>query len=513
MNETRLEVIGVSKAFGGVQALEEVNLEVHAGEVHALCGENGAGKSTLIKVLGGSCLPDHGQVQVGARALPLGSVQASEAAGIAVIHQEAVAFPDLNAVENIFVGRELRRAGGLWLDRRRMRAEARALLARLGEEFDMRTPAGDLALAQRQMVAIARALRQDCRLLILDEPTSSLSWRETQALFRIIRQLKDKGVSTIYVSHRLEEVFELADRVTVLRDGHTVATHPVAEIRREDLIRLMVGRDVVQTAAKPRRPSEESPVMLEVQRLTRTGVFKDISCNVRAGEVVGIAGLVGAGRSEVARAIFGVDRWDSGRVLVAGRPLSRGGVRAALRAGVALVPEDRQQLGLILPMSVGVNLTLAVLQSLCRFGFPSGRREQFLAGRLVSDLGIRTASLRAPAWTLSGGNQQKLLLGKWLAASPKVLLLDEPTRGVDVGAKQEVHRLIRQLAEQGLATLLISSDLPELLALSDRIIVMRAGRVFGEMASSDATQESVMSLAIPAENDLIAGPCAGENAT
>lgn len=512
MNDPYLQVVGISKAFGGVQALAEVSLDVQGGEVHALCGENGAGKSTLIKVLGGSCLPDGGHVRVGGRTLPLGSVQASEAAGIAVIHQEAVAFPDLNAVDNIFVGRELRRAGGLWLDRRRMRAKAAALLARLGEEFDLRTPAGDLPLAQRQMVAIARALLQDCRLLVLDEPTSSLSSRETEALFRIIRQLTAKGVSTIYVSHRLEEVFELADRVTVLRDGRTVGTCPVREISRNGLIRLMVGREVGETAARAGRLSEGRPVMLEVQGLTRAGAFTDVSFSVQAGEVVGMGGLVGAGRSDVARAVFGVDRWDGGQVRVAGRALSPGDIGAALRAGVALVPEDRQQLGLILPMSVSVNLTLAVLQSLCRLGFPSARRERELAGRLVSELGVRTASLRAPAWTLSGGNQQKLLLGKWLASSPKVLLLDEPTRGVDVGAKQEVHRLVRQLADRGVATLLISSDLPELLALSDRIVVMRGGRIVGEVAAGEATQERVMSLAIPAEGDTAAGPRVGGNA-
>ncbi|HVP12965.1 MAG TPA: sugar ABC transporter ATP-binding protein [Phycisphaerae bacterium] len=513
MSDPYLQVAGISKAFGGVQALVDVSLDVRAGEVHALCGENGAGKSTLIKILGGSCLPDHGHVRVGGQALPPGSVLASEAAGIAVIHQEAVAFPDLNAVDNIFVGRELRRAGGLWLDRRRMRLEAAALLARLGEEFDLRTPAGDLPLARRQMVAIARALLQDCRLLILDEPTSSLSSRETQALFRIIRQLKDKGVSTIYVSHRLEEVFELADRVTVLRDGRKVATRSVGEISRAELIRLMVGRDVGGIAARPKSPPEGRPIMLEIQGLTRAGVFEKVSFSVHAGEVVGMAGLVGAGRSDVAQAIFGVDRWDEGRVLVAGKALSPGDIRAALRAGVALVPEDRQQLGLVLPMSVSVNLTLAILQSLCRLGFPSARREQTLASRLVAELGVRTASLRAPAWALSGGNQQKLLLGKWLALSPKVLLLDEPTRGVDVRAKEEVHQLIRQLADQGMATLLISSDLPELLALSDRIIVMRAGRIVGELAGSEATQEKVMSLAIPAEDDPATGARVGGSAT
>lgn len=512
MNEPRLQVDRISKAFGGIQALSEVSLRLSKGEVHALCGENGAGKSTLIKVLGGSCRPDGGSVRLDGHPLALGNVHASEAAGIAVIHQEAVAFPDLNAVDNIFVGREHRRTCG-WLDRTRMQREARQLLARLGEGFDLRLPAGELPLAQRQMVAIARALLRDCRVLILDEPTASLSARETESLFRIVRQLRDKGVSTLYVSHRLEEVFELADRGTVLRDGCTVGTRPIGEINRNDLIKMMVGREVGPLVEKNTQAAEDRAIALEVQGLTQAGIFQDISFSVRAGEIVGMAGLVGAGRSEVARAIFGVDPREGGSVLVEGHPLQPNDIQAALHAGLALVPEDRQKLGLILPMPVRVNLTLAVLQTLGRFGFPLRRREESLTQRLVSSLGIRTAGPETPTWALSGGNQQKLLLGKWLATAPRVLLLDEPTRGIDIGAKQEVHRLIRQLSEEGLATLLISSDLPELLSLSDRILVMREGRLVGELKDHERTQEKIMSLAIPSGQLALKGAAATEKAT
>ncbi|HEY3322165.1 MAG TPA: sugar ABC transporter ATP-binding protein [Planctomycetota bacterium] len=487
----------ITKSFGGVHALTDVSFCIEPGEVHALCGENGAGKSTLIKTLAGSCIPDHGQISFADAPLRLGSVRASEAAGVAVIHQESTAFPHLNAEDNIFVGREPRWMGGLLLDRRRMREGTRKVLAGLGEQIDQNVPVGELPVAQRQMIGIARALQSRCRLLILDEPTASLSARETTVLFRVIRQLRSEGVSLLYVSHRMEEIFDLANRVTVLRDGRFVDTLPIADVTRDGLIRLMVGRDLSTVPA----PGEHAAAagqrtVLEVRKLCRANVFEDISFSVQAGEVVGLAGLVGAGRSEVARAVFGVDRYDSGSVVVNGRPLPRGSVRAVVRHGVALVPEDRQHLGLVLPMSVGDNLTMAVLDSLTRFGLRSHIRELTLAEKLMKDLSVRAASAAVPAETLSGGNQQKLVLGKWLAAAPKVLILDEPTRGVDVGAKAEVHKLIRQFATEGMATLLISSELPELLAVSDRILVMRAGRIAGQFSRTEATQEKILELAL-----------------
>jgi len=495
MNPSLLEIRHISKAFGGAQALADVSLEIGSGEIHALVGENGAGKSTLIRILSGVYAADAGEALIDSSRLRPGDVAASEAAGIAVIHQEAVAFPHLDACDNIFVGSEPRHCFGLLLDRRRMRREAEGILGDLGERFDPRRPVGQLPIAQRQMVAIARALLRRSRLLIMDEPTASLSAAETEVLFQIIRRFRAEGISILYVSHRLEEVFQLADRVTVLRDGRRIDTRPVAELTKRDLIRMMVGRDVADFGSGA--AAADGQVLLDVRTLSRAGAFGNISFSVRAGEVVGMAGLVGAGRSEVARAIFGIDRPDRGTVTVDGLPLRPGSVASAIRSGVALVPEDRQNQGLVLPMSVSANLTLAVMRSLARCGFRSIRRERAVTEQWIHDLAIRSPGAAASADTLSGGNQQKLVLGKWLAARPRVLILDEPTRGVDVGAKAEIHRLIHELAAKGMATLLISSELPELLAVSDRILVLRSGAIAGELAREEATQEKVLSLALP----------------
>ena len=534
-----LEAAHVRKAYGGVRALDDVSLALLPGEIHALVGENGAGKSTLIKILSGSVRPDAGRVAVAGKPLPLGGVAASQAAGIATIHQESTAFPFLSAEDNLFVGREPRRGpGGLLLDRARMRSETRALLARLGMDgVDTRRPVGELSLASRQMVSMARALSRESRILILDEPTASLSAREANALFAVLRRLQAEGVGLLYVSHRLDEVFALADRVTILRDGNVVDTCSTKALSRDELIRKMVGRpvgEIVRTVPVEAPPAPNSggarvpfnagvgvmpnlsdtalppppelgaggaslaaAVVLDVRNLTRTGAFADVSFSVRAGEIVGLAGLVGAGRSEVARAIFGVDRPTGGSVFVDGNALPPGRVESAIARGVALVPEDRQSAGLVLPLSVGENLVLGVLRRLTsRGGFRSRRRESDeVITPLWQKLAVRAASASVPAETLSGGNQQKIVLGKWLATKPSVLLLDEPTRGVDVGAKAEVYALLRTLASEGLATLVISSDLPELLALSDRIIVLRAGRIAGELPRAQATEETVLSLA------------------
>ena len=495
-DQNLIEVQHIGKAYGGVQALSDVTLGIATAQVHALCGENGAGKSTLIKILSGSVMPDTGTVLVAGEPLRLGSVAQSEAAGIAVIHQELVAFPHLNAQDNIFVGREPKRLAGLWLDRAQMRRRTRALLDRLGESFSLDEPVGQLPVAQRQMVGIARALSHNCRLLIMDEPTASLSSRETDVLFRIVRQLKTDGVSILYISHRLEEIFELSDRVTVFRDGRWVATTPTPQIDRAGLIRQMVGREVLAQRAAA-RPPQQGPAVLQVANLSRQGAFADISFTVRPGEIVGMAGLVGAGRSEVARCIFGADSPDSGTVTIDGVPLSPGSIAAAMRAGVALVPEDRQNLGLVLPMTVRQNLSMAVLPTLQHWGLISSSGEQNLAKRLIAQLTVKTASAEVPAQTLSGGNQQKLVLGKWLASKPHVLILDEPTRGVDVGAKAEIYKLIHELAADGIAVLLISSDLPEILLMSDRILVMCRGQISGQLLGAQATQEQVLALAIP----------------
>ncbi|HVT89545.1 MAG TPA: sugar ABC transporter ATP-binding protein [Tepidisphaeraceae bacterium] len=492
-----VDIQHVGKSYGGVQALRDVSLSIAPGEVHALCGENGAGKSTLIKIITGSVVPDTGQVMVDGVPLKLGDVREAEDMGIGVIHQESSAFLHLNAEDNIFVGREPKILGGMFLNRREMRLQTRALLDRLGEPIDQRRELLEMTVAQRQMVSIARALSRKVKLLIMDEPTASLSARETEVLFRIIRQLRSEGVSMLYVSHRMEEVFDLSDRVTVFRDGRWVATEPTKSMTTQSLIQKMVGREIGELGRRHDTGIVPGPVVLETQNLSRGRAFQDISFTVRAGEIVGLAGLVGAGRSEVAQAIFGVDDYDSGEVRVNGNPIRKHSIKESMAAGIALVPEDRQHLGLVLPMSVGANLTMAVLKSLTRGGFISGRLQFELSEDLMRGLMIKAASTSIATETLSGGNQQKVMLGKWLAPNPKVLLLDEPTRGIDVGAKAEVHKLVRELAGKGMATLLISSELPELLSLSDRIVVMRQGRISGELQGPDATQEKLLELALP----------------
>ncbi len=499
-----IRVSGLSKSYGGVHALKRVCMDIAKGEIHALCGENGAGKSTLIKSLTGVVIPEEGTISIDGKPLPPGNVQASEAAGIAVIHQESTAFPSLNTLDNIFVGREPFTAGGLFLDKARMRGEATKMLKRLGQNFDIDCPVIELSVAQRQMVAMARALSQKCEFLILDEPTASLSAKETDSLLAIVRQLRNEGVTILYVSHRLEEIFEIADRVTVLRDGERVDTQSVANLNRSALIFLMVGRELEELTQRHEHAGEPGEVRLEVLGLTNPGVFENIDLRIQAGEIVGLAGLVGAGRSEIARAIFGLDRYSKGKVKVNGQMLTGGSVKQAMSAGLSLVPEDRQHEGLILPMSVGANLSMAVLGKLTNRGLVDPRLERDLVEKLMSDLLIKAASQEFPAETLSGGNQQKLVIGKWIAAKPQVLILDEPTRGVDIAAKAQVHRLIRNLASKGLATLIISSDMNEVLSISDRIIVMREGRISGEIRGREATRELVLDLALPQEKEVLA---------
>jgi ABC-type sugar transport system ATPase subunit len=490
-----IQLHNLSKSYVGVHAVRNLGFDIAEGEVHAICGENGAGKSTLIRLLTGVVLPDEGEIHVQGRRLKAGSVQCSEDAGIAVMHQESSIFPDLNAVDNIFVGRELTWYHGLLLNRARMRRRTKELLARLGASINLEVPVGELPLAQQQMVALARALSKDCRLLIMDEPTASLSARETKTLLNVVRQLRADGVSILYVSHRLEEIFEIADRVTILRDGQFIATHTVTELDIARVVQLMVGREIGE-APRTASPNKLDPV-LEVQHLTRRGAFTDVTFSVHSGEIVGLAGLVGSGRSEIARAIFGIDRFESGTVRVNGELLTKNSVRESMAVGIALVPEDRQREGLVLAMTVAENLSLATLPSLTRCGFVNRRQEAALVGSQMSNLSIKAAAPHVAAETLSGGNQQKIVLGKWLAHKPKVLILDEPTRGVDVGAKSQVHQIVRELASAGMATLVISSEMQELLMLCDRLLVVRDGRIVGELLAATATQEQVLLLALP----------------
>lgn len=496
MNERPLlQIRGLHKAYGGVQALRDVTLDIAPGEVHALCGENGAGKSTLIKILTGVVVPDRGVVNLRGQPLPFGSVDESESAGIAVMHQESTAFPDLDVVDNLFVGRELTRCGGWLLDRAAMRARTKAMFERLGESIPRNRPVGELPLAQRQMVALARALLRECRLLIMDEPTASLSIRETQSLLSLVAQLRRDGVSVLYVSHRLDEVFQIADRMTVLRDGALVQTWARTEITQPELVRAMVGREVSERPASESRPCGAE--RLEVRGLCRQGVFRDISFSIRSGEIVGLAGLVGAGRTEIARAIFGIDRYERGVVRIDGQEVRGGSARAAIACGMAYVPEDRQHEGLLLPMSIAENLSLAVVSRLTRWGLIERRREAELVAAELDRLAIKYANTQAAAATLSGGNQQRLVLARWLATLPRVLLLDEPTRGVDVGAKSQIHQTIRQLASTGLATLVISSELPELFSLCDRILAIRQGTIQGEVVTANTTSEQLLRLILP----------------
>ncbi|MET9499355.1 sugar ABC transporter ATP-binding protein [Streptomyces sp. NPDC006552] len=486
-----LRIEGIRKTFPGVVALDSVDFDLRRGEVHVLLGENGAGKSTLIKMLSGAYTPDSGRITVGGEQVRIQGAQDAERLGIATIYQEFNLVPDLTVAENIFLGRQPRRFG--LIDRTKMEADAEALLARVGVSVSPRARVRELGIARLQMVEIAKALSLDARVLIMDEPTAVLTSEEVEKLFAIVRALRADGVGVVFITHHLEEIAALGDRVTVIRDGRSVGQVPAAT-SEDELVRLMVGRSIEQQY--PRERPERGAALLKVEGLTRDGVFQDVSFEVRAGEVVGIAGLVGAGRTEVARAVFGADPYDAGRVEVGGAPLPRHDVNAAMAAGVGLVPEDRKGQGLVLDQSVAENLGLVTLRTATRGGFVDLKGQYAAAGRIAAQLGVRMAGLHQHVRTLSGGNQQKVVIGKWLLADVKVLILDEPTRGIDVGAKVEIYQLINELTAAGHAVLMISSDLPEVLGMSDRVLVMAHGRVAGELAAADATQDSVMALAV-----------------
>ena len=491
----------VSKSYGGVQAVSDVSLTLRAGEIHALCGENGAGKSTLIKCLAGVVAPDAGTLHVDTQPLAWGRVPAMEAAGIVVIHQESTVFPDLNVVDNLLLGHD---RNPWWLPRSTRREQAAAMLRRYDLDIDLDQPVGSLSVGQRKLLSLARGLAVPRRVLVLDEPTASLSQREAHVLMQALQRLRDGGLAILYVTHRLEEVFALSDCVTVLRDGQHVETCRTADVDRPGLIARMVGRRVNETQHAVENESAGAVVM-QVEQLTGDG-FYEIDLSVHAGEIVGVAGLVGAGRSELARAVFGVDRYHAGTVTIDGQSLPPYDVRAAIERGVALVPEDRQHEGLVLPMSVAQNLTLASLRQWCRWYGINVYQESRFVNRLVAELQVRATSPRVRVDTLSGGNQQKTVIGKWLACSPRLLILDEPTCGVDVGAKAQVHAMVRELARRGMGTLLISSDLPELLALSTRVVVMRSGRLVASFTAGAATQAQVIEAALPRGHANVPSP-------
>lgn len=483
-----LSASGIYKSFGGVHALEDVRFEAAAGEVHALLGENGAGKSTLIKIFTGVHQPDAGELRLNGEVVRFAGPRDARDAGIAAIYQEPSLFPDLTISENIFIGRQPTRRGSVaW---RRMADDASALLQTLGVKLEPNTKARHLSVAQQQMVEIARALSINARTLIMDEPTSSLTLAEVAELFEIVRRLREQGTAIIFISHRLEELFQIADRVTILRDGHYVDTKPIREVTTDSLIQMMVGRTLVDLF--PKLEVEPGAPLLEVEGLSRAGKFHDVSLQVRAGEIVGMAGLVGAGRTDVACALFGVEPATSGTIRVDGKAVAITSPQQALSLGLAYVPEDRQHHGLVLPMSIAQNVTLPILRRLRRGPFFDSGSEGAIAEAASDRMEVKRAGTWQRARELSGGNQQKVVLAKWLETKPRILILDEPTRGIDVGTKASVHALMSQLASEGLAILMISSELPEVLGMSDRIIVMREGRVTAELSRAEATQERVM---------------------
>jgi ribose transport system ATP-binding protein len=487
-----LAMEGICKRFPGVQALQDTNLDVAPGEVHVLLGENGAGKSTLMKVLCGQYEADDGSISFADRSIAPESPIEAERLGLVMIHQELNLIPGLTVAENIFLGHEPTR-GGLILGNA-LRQTSAKLLQRVGCEVDPDAPVARLSVAEQQLVEIARALKEDARLLVMDEPTAALAEHEIEALFDVIRGLARDGVPVIYISHRMREIFAIGDRVTVMRDGRTVGTRDIAATDVNELIQLMVGRTIDEQIAK--RTVEIGDPALEVDGLAREGVLSPVSLTVGTGEILGIAGLMGSGRTELARAIFGADPVDEGTVKIGGHALPGGDPAASIQAGLGFLTEDRKQQGIVLQMSVGENISLTSLDDVARLGVLNLDEERKRVQGMVEKLNIRAASLDQEAVNLSGGNQQKVVLAKWLAAGCRALLFDEPTRGIDVGAKAEIYELIGDLVERGVAVVLISSEMPELLGLADRVAVMHDGKLQGVLDRSEATQERIMELAL-----------------
>lgn len=489
-----LQVRGLSKSFSGVRALNNVRLDVRRGEVHALMGENGAGKSTFMNVLIGLLTPDAGEITVGGQLLTIGSVQHAMALGIAMIHQEMRNVPELTVAQNIYLGRET--TGGLWgwLDEGRLNRQAAELLAPLGVTIRPDTRMKHLSVAQMQMVEIAKAISNEARVIIMDEPTSALSDREVATLFAIIRDLTQKGVAIIYISHKMEEIFAIADTITVLRDGQYIATRPAADFDPNSLITTMVGRQLDSLFPEPTRQTGDE--VLSVKHLSRVGTFADISFAVHAGEVLGIAGLMGAGRTELARVLFGLDQPDGGEIFVRGKKVRITSPQVAIRYGIGYVSEDRKGWGFVPGMSIRENMSLTSLAKQGRGAFIRTRQERADTATLMTDLNIKATSSDQPVAHLSGGNQQKVVLGKVLLAHPSLIILDEPTRGIDVGAKAEIYKLINRLTASGIAVIMISSELPEILGLSDRVLVLAKGKQAGLLLGTEATPETVMRYAM-----------------
>jgi ABC-type sugar transport system ATPase subunit len=493
MTQPILELENISKRFPGVQALKDVSFSVVPGEVHALLGENGAGKSTMIKIVSGVYRPEQGTIKLDGQLIHLNNPREAQAHGIATIYQELSLYPELTVAENIFVGHApMRQIGPIKaLNWKLINDRAREILHSLNiHDLDVRRKVGTLSVGKRQRVEIAKALSLNARILIMDEPTASLTEADVERLFDIVRLLRERGVAIVYISHRLQEVFELADRVTVLRDGQYVGTVPVAGTTEGALISMMVGRTIDNLF--PKLPSSPGAVVLEVRNLWREPMTHGVSFNVRAGEIVGVAGLVGAGRSELAQAIFGILPAERGQILIDGKPVTISQPSDAVRHGIAYVPEDRATQGLVREMVLRENTSMAVLNDISKMSFINFGQERTIAVDAVKQLAIRAYSIEQIVNKLSGGNQQKIVVSKWLASKPRILIMDEPTRGIDVGAKAEIHRLMSELAvRQGIAVIMISSELPEIMGMSDRVLVMREGRINAEFSRAEATQEGI----------------------
>ena len=490
---TVLQMKGVKKYFPGVRALDGVDFELKKGEIHALLGENGAGKSTLIKILTGIYSMTEGSIHIKGEEVHMKSVKDARDNRIAAIHQEICLVPYISVARNVYLGRELKTKLGL-MDDKTMEEETQKLLDRLGMDIDASKEVRQYSIAQQQLIEIAKALALDAEILLMDEPTSSLTEKEVTKLFDTIRRLKDNGTSIIYISHRMEELFQLSDRVTVLRDGQYIGTYVTKDTTREELVAAMVGRQLTEFYVKDSVPQEE--VFLEVKNLSREGVFQDVSFALRRGEILGVSGMVGAGRSEVARAIVGIDPKNSGEVLLEGKTLNIQKPIDAINAGIVLIPENRKEEGLVLENSVRFNTTLAVLKEFIRGIFWNRKKEEDIVDSHIKSLNIRTPHQEQLILNLSGGNQQKVVIAKWLATQPKVLIMDEPTRGVDVGAKAEIYTIMNSLAKQGISIIMISSELPEIINMSDRVLVMREGKLAGILDKDEIGQEQIMRYAV-----------------
>jgi len=487
-----LQMKGITKQFPGVLALNNVDFSVELGKVVALVGENGAGKSTLMKILAGVLNKDKGEIYIQGQKANIDSPLSARKYGISVIYQELMDLPNMDIAENIFLGREMK-IGRIFSNKKEMHKQAKELISRVALNVDTHTKIADLSIAQRQMVEVAKALSLDAKIIIMDEPTSSLTSTETEVLIQIINRLRESNVAVIFISHRMEEITRIADEVVVLRDGEMVGRLDKNEIEEQRIINMMVGREINDLFAK--EEAEISDIALEVKNLN-TDFLKDINFHVRKGEILGFAGLVGAGRSEVMRAVFGIDSKESGEIYINGEKVEIKSTVDALKYGIGYVPENRQEQGLVLGMTVRENISLPELKNISRYDFIDKREEADLAEKYIDELNIRTPSQEQRVRNLSGGNQQKVVISKWMATKPKILILDEPTRGIDVGAKKEIHMLMSQLAKEGVAVIMISSELPEILGMSDRIIVMHEGRIKGELMREEASQEAIMKLAI-----------------